>query len=149
MLVVTRSTTVHRPLVEVQAQFGDVAYHQRRGHHRGVLFRVLAGDSEHCEYEQKTRIGPVRLQQRFRLQRTDPAHQVNELLEGAFSPGSITFDIIGEGDGATRVTATLRSERGGLTRLAAPLLQRVLARALTRSLDEDRNDLESGSYAPQ
>ena len=86
------------------------------------------------------------MQLQLRLQRTDPAHQVNELLDGAFAPGSITFDITGEGDDATRVTATLRSERGGLTRIAAPLLQRALARALAQSLDEDREDLESGSY---
>jgi len=147
MLQVTRSTTIYRPFVEVQAQFGDVAYHQRRGHHHGVRFRVLDDDSDRCEYEQETRIGPIRLRQRFRLQRTDPAHQVNELLEGAFAPGSVTFDIASEGDRATRVTATLCSERGGLTRIVAPLLQRPLSRALAQGLAEDREDLESGNYA--
>ena len=147
MLQAARSITIHRSLSEVRAQFGDVAYHQERGHHRGVAFRVLEDSRACCEYEQETRVGPLRLRQRFRLVRDDPAHQVNELLDGAFAPGSITFDVVADGNDATKVTATLRSERGGLTRIAAPLLRHVLARALTQGLEEDRDDLESGSYA--
>lgn len=146
MLKVARSVTIRRPPGEVQAQFGDVAYHQDRGHHRGVAFRVLEDSQTCCEYEQETRVGPWRLRQRFRLLRADGAHQVNELIEGAFAPGSITFDVIADGNDAANVTATLCSERAGLTRIAAPFLRRMLARALAQSLEEDRVDLESGSY---
>jgi hypothetical protein len=147
MIEVSRSIAISRPLLEVQAQFGDVGYHQRRGHHRGVVFRVLGETSELCDYEQETRVGPIRLRQHFLLRRNDPTHQVNELLDGAFAPGSITFDVVADGDDRARVTATLRSERRGIARVGAPLLRRVLARALAQSLDEDRVDLESGSYA--
>jgi hypothetical protein len=146
MLEVSRSVTIRRPVREVQAQFGDVAYHQRRGHHRGVVFRVLDDSDDCCEYEQETRVGPLRLRQRFRLRRADRAHQVNELLAGAFAPGSITFDVVADGDDATKVTATLCSEGKGLSGVAAPLLRRVLARALAQGLEEDRVDLESGGY---
>lgn len=148
MLALSRSTSIRRPLAEVQAQFGDIAYHERQGHHRGVRFRVLRDNADgRCEYEQVTRIGPARLRQRFRLDRTDRGHQVNALLDGAFAPGSITFDIRGESHDGTQVTATVSSRQGGLTKVAAPLLRAVLARVLDQSLDEDRDDLESGNYA--
>ncbi len=147
MLEVSRSIVIQRALVEVQAQFGDVAYHERRGHHRGVQFLVTRDDAAECEYDQITRIGPKSLRQRFRLDRADPAHQVNALLEGVFAPGSITFDFAASGADATQVRATLRSEASGAARLAAPLLRRLLGRALAQGLDEDRNDLESGDYA--
>jgi hypothetical protein len=147
MIAVSQSVTIRRPLDEVQAQFGDVGYHQQRGHHRGVTFRVVEDNTDWCEYGQETRVGPLRLRQRFLLRRADGAHQVNELVEGALAPGSITFDIVANGDDAAEVTATVRSERGGLTRVTAPLLRRILARALAQSLEEDRVDLESGSYA--
>ena len=59
-----------------------------------------------------------------------PAHQVNVLISGAFSPGSITFDVVADGPDGAEVTATLCSTRPGLTQLAAPLLRRTLGRAL-------------------
>lgn len=147
MIEVSRSVTIHRAPAEVQAQFGDVAYHERNGHHRGVTFRVLNETPACCDYEQDTRLGPLRIGQRFRLQRGEPSHQVNELLAGPFSPGSITFDIVTEAEDAAHVTATLRSTRRGLTQIAAPVLRRTLARALAKALAEDKADLEGGAYA--
>ena len=147
MIEVRKSVTILRPLEEVQAQFCDVAYHERNGHHRGVTFRVVEETSACCDYEQKTRVGPLRLSQRFRLQKGESDHQVNELLAGPFSPGTITFDVIAEGEDAARVTATLCSTRRGLTQIAAPLLRHSLARALGRALAEDKADLECGAYA--
>lgn len=147
MLEVRACVIIRRPLEEVQAQFADVAYHERNGHHSGVRFHVLSESSQSCSYSQESRVGPLRLHQQFELDKSEPAHQVNSLISGAFSPGSITFDVIADGPDAAEVTATLRSTRPGLTQLAAPLLRRSLARALTRSLEEDRGDLESGRYA--
>lgn len=147
MIEVSSSVTIHRAPGEVQAQFGDVAYHERNGHHRGVTFRVVDETPAWCDYEQGTRLGPLRVGQRFRLQRGEPGHQMNELLAGPFSPGSITFDIVAEGQDAAQVTATLRSTRRGLTQIAAPVLRRSLARALAKALAEDKADLECGAYA--
>ena len=145
MLEISRTVRIERPASVVAAQFGDVAHHQRAAPHRGVEFRVLSDSSQECEYEQVTRLGPVRARQRFVLERTDPGHQVNRITEGLFAGGSITFDI--DDDGPTsEVTATIRHEPRGVQRLAAPVLRRVLGRALAAALDEDRVDLESGRY---
>lgn len=146
MLEVCVRVIIRRPLEEVQAQFADVAYHEHNGHHRGVRFHVLSESSQSCSYSQESRVGPLRLRQQFELDKSVPAHQVNVLTSGAFSPGSITFDVVADGPDGAEVTATLCSTRAGLTQLAAPLLRRTLARALTRSLQEDRDDLESGRY---
>jgi hypothetical protein len=147
MLEVSVCVIIRRSLEEVQAQFADVAYHERNGHHRGVRFHVLSESSQSCSYSQESRVGPLRLRQQFELDKSVPAHQVNVLTSGALSPGSITFDVVADGPDGAEVTATLCSTRPGITQLAAPLLRRSLARALTRSLEEDRDDLESGRYA--
>ncbi len=147
MFEVSAQVTIRRPLVEVREQFGDVGYHERNGHHRGVSFRVVSETAQSCSYSQVSRVGPLRLHQDFELDKTVPAHQVNTLVSGPQSPGSITFDIVPDGHEGAKVTATLCSTRPGFTQMAAPLLRRSLTRALSRALEEDRNDLESGRYA--
>ena len=132
----------------MQRQFGDVAHHERTGHHRGVTFLLDRDDGRSCHYRQETKVGHLTLRQSFVLDRDDPTHQVNRLESGTLSPGSITFDIAERGPDETEVTATLTSESTSLAaRLAAPLLRAGLGRALAQALDEDRDDLESGRYA--
>jgi hypothetical protein len=147
VLEISRTVRIERPASVVAAQFGDVAHHQRAAPHRGVEFRVLSDGPQACEYEQVTRLGPIRARQRFVLERTDPGHQVNRITEGLFAGGSITFDVDVDVDGPTsEVTATLRHEPRGVQRLAAPVLRRMLGRALAAALAEDKADLESGRY---
>lgn len=149
MWEISESVRIGRPLAEVQAQFADVAHHQAVAPHRGVTFRVLSESPERCEYEQVTRVGPVRSRQRFVLDRTAagyPAEQVNRIVEGLFRGGSITFGFRPDGDG-TEVVAAVCHDPGSVARLASPLLRRVLRRSLAAALEEDRIDLESGNYA--
>lgn len=145
MLEVSESIKIGRPSATVQAQFGDIGYHQRNGHHRGVRFTVLVDSSESCRYEQQTNVGPIRVRQCFVLDRSDPARQKNVLVSGAFSPGAIEFVIERDGKEST-VVATLRTELRGLTRVFQPLLGPILRRSLKAALREDRDDLESGRY---
>lgn len=145
MLEVSESVKIGRSSAVVQAQFSDIGYHQRNGHHRGVRFTVLADSSESCQYEQLTKVGPIRVRQCFVLDRSDPARQKNELVSGAFSPGAIEFVIEGDREEST-VVATLRTELRGLTRVFQPLLEPILRRSLKAALREDRDDLESGRY---
>jgi len=42
MLEAHAQVTIRRPLGEVQAQFANVGYHERNGHHRGVSFHVVS-----------------------------------------------------------------------------------------------------------
>ena len=147
MLSVSAQVSIRRPLAEVQEQFGDVGYHERNGHHRGVSFHVVSETAQSCRYTQESRVGPLQLRQDFELDKTVPGHQVNTLVSGPLSPGAITFDVVSDGDNGASVTATLCSTRPGLTQLAAPLLRRPLRRALIKALQEDRDDLESGRYA--
>lgn len=148
MWEIAESVRIERPVAEVRAQFADVAHHQAVALHRGVTFRVLDDSPERCEYEQLTRVGPMRSRQRFDLDRTAAgysAEQVNRIVEGLFHGGSITFTVLPDGDG-TSVTATVRHDPGPAARLAAPVLRRVLHRSLAAALEEDRIDLESGNY---
>jgi hypothetical protein len=147
VLEVTQHITIDQPLERVRAQFGDVAHHERTGVHRGVTFTVVAERPEYCEYQQTTRVGFVRIRQSFRLERDDPACQVNTLTAGAFAPGSITFEIVpADTADATVVTATLRAPLRRPMAFFAPLLRPALSRSLAKALREDRRDLESGAY---
>ena len=151
MLVVTSTVQIRRPAAEVEAQFADVAHHQTHAPHRGAEFRVLRDSAEACEYEQVTRLGPVGSTQQFLLDRTAPGYpgeQVNRIVAGPFTGGSITFAIQDAGE-ATEVRATVRHDPGPVSRLAAPVLRRVLGRSLAAALEEDRVDLESGRYAAE
>ena len=148
MWEISESVRIGRPLAEVRAQFADVAHHEAVAPHRGVTFRVLADSAESCEYEQVTRVGPVRSRQRFVLDRTEPGYpdeQVNRIVAGLFNGGSITFGFRPDGDG-TEAVATVRHDPGPVARLASPVLRRVLSRSLAAALEEDRIDLESGRY---
>ena len=50
------------------------------------------------------------------------------------------------GPDLTTTTLTVEMPVQGLKRLAAQLLRRFVLRRLTKALDEDRRDLESGQY---
>lgn len=145
-LTVTRSVVIGSPISIVAAQFADVAHHQRTGPHRNVAFRVLTESDDHCDYEQHTRVGPRTIYQRFELDRSNPHHLVNTVTAGMFTDGAITFDIVPAGGATTEVTATLTAPPSPLTRLAGPMLRRVLGRSLAIALEEDQIDLESGCY---
>lgn len=145
MDVATRTISIGRPRATVQSQFADVAHHERSQVHRASRFTVLEESPVHCDYEQVSRQGPVRFRQRFHLDRSDPSHQVNTVTAGSFRGGAIIFDFESQGFDSTIVTATLQSPRR-LMRVARPLLGPVLGRALAKGLEEDKHDLESGSY---
>lgn len=148
MLLASRSCTIKRPVEVVRAQFADVGHHQRSAVHDNVTFTMLEESEAHCDYDQVTRQGPVRIRQRFHLDRSDPSRLVNTVISGAFRGGDLTFTIDAEGPSTAVVTATLSGTPRPSLRLARPLLGRVLGRSLDKALTEDRHDLESGNYDP-
>lgn len=145
MDIVTRQITIERPSEVVRAQFADVTHHERAGVHRNVRFTVLDESPTHCEYQQVSNQGPLRIKQSMRLDRSDLDHQVNTVVAGAFRGSAIRFDVDANGPASTTVTAAVQSPRR-LHRLLKPLLGPLLARQLGKALVEDKHDLESGTY---
>ncbi len=146
MLLASRTCTINRPVQVVRAQFADVGHHQRSAVHDNVTFTVLEESEAHCNYEQVTRQGPLRIRQRFHLDRSDPSRLVNTVIAGTFRGGNLTFTIDAEGPSTAVVTATLHGAPRPSLRLTRPLLRRVLGRSLDKALAEDQHDLESGAY---
>lgn len=74
---------------------------------------------------------------------------MNTVVSGQFSGGSISFDVHPAAGAPARslVEARLVAELSGVEALLAPLLRRNVARALSRALAEDKNDLENGTYS--
>lgn len=137
---------IEAPAPLVRRQFGDVAHHEATGLHRGVTFRVISDDGARCDYEQTSRVGPLRLRQEFELERGSEGPLVNRIVKGQFTGGAITFDVAADGEAESLVTATLTAPLRGLESLAGPLLRRKIRRSLAAALVEDKHDLESGSY---
>lgn len=131
----------------VRRQFGDVAHHESTALHRGVRFEVLTDDAEACHYRQVTTVGPLRFAQEFELARTSSGPLVNTITKGQFSGGAISFLVSPTSEpGQAEVVASISAPLRGPERLLGPLLRRKVIRALSAALDEDRVDLESGSY---
>ncbi|MGA9278534.1 SRPBCC family protein [Ilumatobacter sp.] len=145
-LDVRRSISIAAPADIVRRQFADVAHHAETNLHRGVRFEVLNEDGARCHYRQVTRVGPVRITQELELERLDEGPLINTVISGQFAGGTITFDVQPDGADRSTVEARLDAEVRGLDAVVAPLLRRSVRRAFARGLEEDRNDLESGSY---
>jgi hypothetical protein len=144
VLEVTRVVRIDAGADLVRAQFADVEHHARSVVHRGTTFEVVSRDAAITTYEQISQQGPIRLRQRFELDASNLAHQVNTVTAGPFTGGTLTFEITDHGP-STMVRATLRAP-GAASRLAAPVLRATLGRTLARALKEDKVDLESGHY---
>ncbi len=147
-LRVSEQVAIDRSPELVRSQFGDVAHHEATGVHDGVEFHVVSDDGSVCRYRQISRVGPLRLRQHFELPRAPDGPLVNTITKGQFSGGSITFEIGGEDDGPSTVTATLDAPLSGPAALIGPLLRRVVSSSLRAALVEDKADLESGRYQP-
>lgn len=145
MLLVARSIEIAAPAGEVRAQFGDVAHHERTGVHEGVTFEVLSDDGGCCRYRQTSRTGPIRSRQLLELERHDRGPLVNTIVGGPFRGASIVFDIAELEGARSAVTARFESPRR-LHRLMRPIIGRVVGSALSKALEEDRRDLEAGTY---
>ncbi len=148
ILDVSADIEIERKPDVVRRQFADVAHHERTGVHRGVRFGVIDDDGRRCRYRQLSRLGPVTLEQKLLLVRTDAGPLVNTVVAGQFSGGTISFEIQPAPDHRDHalVGARLVAEVNGARALFAPILRRSVAKALRRALEEDKLDLEEGGY---
>lgn len=148
MLRASATQRIERPVEEVRAQFADVAHHEAHPPHATVRFEVIEDDGAGgCRYRQVSKLGPVKLRQEMEMTETAPGVLENRVIKGQMAGGVLRFTIVEAGEGASEVTAELEAPLNAVQRLAGPLLQRQVARALADALEEDRRDLESGTYA--
>jgi hypothetical protein len=130
----------------VRRQFGDVAHHASARVHRRVVFEVIEDDGTSCHYRQISEFGPLKLRQKFHLDRSGDGPLVNRVEEGQFTGGTVTFTVESRGDGRSVVEARLRAPLSPLLRITAPLLRAQIGRQLAAALLEDKADLESDNY---
>ena len=145
-LEVARSVEIGVDPVVVRRQFGDVAHHAATGVHRDVVFEVIAEDEARCRYRQTSKVGPLRLRQEFELDRDEHGPLVNRIVAGPFEGGAITFDVAHAEHDAAIVTARLTAPLRAPLRVLAPVMRWQVGRQLAAALDEDKRDLEGGSY---
>jgi hypothetical protein len=137
---------IDRPATIVRRHFFDMQHHQEHRVHAAAQFRVVEQTEEHCDYEQRTAIGPFTIRERSRLERAGD-DLINRCVEGP-GRGTVTkFTFRDVGDSGTEVSADITAPVRGLAVLFAPLLRRMLTRGFRQALAEDRFDLEENGYA--
>lgn len=146
ILEVVRSVEIERDAEVVRRQFGDVAHHAAAGLHRGVVFEVIEDDGARCHYRQVSMVGPVKLRQEMRLDRTESGPLVNQIVAGQFTGGAISFNVQSLGEGRSVVEARLTAPIPLAIRIATPILRAQVCKQLAAALDEDKADLEGGAY---
>jgi hypothetical protein len=147
MLRASATQRIERPVDEVRAQFADVAHHEAHPPHATVRFEVIEDDGAGgCRYRQVSKLGPVTLRQEMEMTETAPGVLENRVIKGQMAGGVLRFTIVEAGEGVSAVTAELEAPLNAVQRVAQPLLQRQVAKALAAALEEDRRDLESGTY---
>jgi hypothetical protein len=148
MLDVTRSVEIERNAGVVRRQFGDVTHHEVTRLHRGVVFEVIDDDGIRCHYRQITEVGPLKIRQEMILDRSESGPLVNQIVEGQFTGGAISFDIQPRGATRSAVAARLTAPVPLVLRVMTPILRAQVGKQLTAALLEDKADLEQGTYGP-
>jgi hypothetical protein len=144
----SRTIRIGRDADVVAAHFADIGHHERTGVHRKAAFELVDEDGDEVRYLQRSIIGGRSIPQTMVLDRSNPRHLVNAIVDGPLAGGAVIVDIGAVDDSSSTVTATLQlPDRIGF-RLIAPLLLRITGRDLQAALEEDRVDLEDGGYDP-
>jgi hypothetical protein len=144
---VTLHKTIRRPIEIVRAHFGDIRHHCDHDVHAGIGLEIQSDDKRQCRFLQTITIFGKRQQDSYVLERLDDGSVRSEAIEG---PGKgsktlATFEAL-DAD-TTEVALTLTTPAPALVAFfAGPLIRREMTRALTRTLEEDRNDLEVVGY---
>jgi hypothetical protein len=145
-LEVSRSIIINRRAAVVRRQFGDMAYHQVMGVHKGVQFEIFADDDTRCRYRQVARLGPVRLTQEFELARTPEGPLVNTITRGQFKGGTISFFVEPIDESRSTVEVRVAAQARGVEAAVLPIARFMIQRGFTRSLLEDKVDLEGSNF---
>jgi hypothetical protein len=146
VLVVTASRDIARPIDVVRRHFTDVEHHAKNRVHPDVAFTLLSDSGDECRFRKTIRIFGMPIVDEVLLRRQADGSITEDSVAGPSSGMRLVSRFRAAGPDLTATTLTVEIPMRGLMRLAAPLLQRLVLRRLTKALDEDRRDLEGGRY---
>src|SRR6185295_7161887 len=146
VLVISASTHIARAIDVVRRHFSDVEHHVKNRVHPNVECTPL-GDSEgECRFRKTIRILGIPIVDEVVLKRQPDGSITEDSVAGPSTGMRLVSTFRADGPDLTATTLTVEMPVPGLKRLAAPVLKRFVHRRLTKALDEDRRDLESGRY---
>ena len=146
LLVLSASGHIARPIDVVRRHFSDVDHHARNPVHPGVAFTPLADSGHERRFRKTIRILGIPVVDEVVLRRRADGSITEDSVAGPSTGMRLVSRFRADGPEITATTLTVEMPVRGLKRLAAPLLKRFVLRRLTKALDEDRRDLESGRY---
>jgi hypothetical protein len=146
LLVVSVSGPIARSAHVVRRHFSDVDHHMRNPVHPGVVFTPLSHSGEECRFRKTIRILGIPVADEVVLRQQADGSITEDAVAGPSTGMRLVSRFRADGPDRTTTTLTVEMPLPGLKRLAAPVLKRFVLRRLTKALDEDRRDLESGRY---
>jgi hypothetical protein len=146
VLVVSASTRIARPIDVVRRHFTDVDHHARNRVHPDVEFTPLSDSGEVRRFRKTIRILGIPVVDEVVLRRQPDGSITEDCVAGHSAGMRLVSRFRADGPELTATTLTVQMPVRGLKRLAAPWLRFVIARRLSKALDEDRRDLEGGRY---
>lgn len=148
VLVVSASTDIARPIPVVRLHFGDVEHHVANAVHPDVEFMPLPAPDGERRFRKTVRVLGVRVDDEVVLRRQPDGSITEDTIAGPNKGMRLVSSFRAEGPERTVTTLTVELPLRGLRRLFVPWLRRLLARRLSKGLEEDRRDLEGGRYHP-
>lgn len=145
-LVVSVATSIARPIEVVRRHFTDVEHHIRTPVHPGVVFTPLAHSGPERRFRKTIHILGIAVVDEVVLRQQADGSITEDSVAGPSTGMRLVSRFRADGPDRTATTLTVEMPVPGLKRLATPLLRRFLLGRLTKALDEDRRDLESGRY---
>jgi hypothetical protein len=146
VLVVSASTHIARAIDVVRRHFSDVEHHMRNPVHPDVEFTPLPDSDGECRFRKTIRVLGIPIVDEVVLKRQSDGSITEDSVAGPSTGMRLVSSFRADGPQRTATTLTVQMPVRGLKRLAAPWLRSLIARRLTRALDEDRRDLESERY---
>jgi hypothetical protein len=146
VLVVSACTDIAQPIDVVRRHFSDVEHHVRNRVHPAVEFTPLADAKGECRFRKTIRLLGIPIVDEVVLKCQADGSITEDSVAGPSTGMRLVSSFRADGPQRTATTLTVQMPLRGLKWLAAPWLRPLIARRLTKALDEDRRDLESGRY---
>ena len=146
VLVISASAHIARAIDVVRRHFSDVEHHMRNRVHPAVEFTPLPGVEGECRFRKTIRILGIPIVDEVVLKRQPDGSITEDSVAGPSTGMRLVSSFRADGPQSTATTLTVQMPVRGLRWLAAPWLRSMIAQRLTKALEEDRRDLESGRY---